>query len=171
MQNKVNDVIGTSGFVSTSALSDALQPYATSASMFAAVGDVQSDVDSAIASINVCARYETEVVNGERVPKNYGTSGNPKYRMESAASIYADQIDISAAHKLTISAADQIDISSSALNAILGNFTVQAENIDFSAYNISLDAQNGEMWLGGGAGNYRAIVAPTEISVGTEGYN
>lgn len=133
VQSKVNEVIGESGFVSTSALQDALQPYATSASMFAAVGDVQSDVDSAIASINVCARYETEVVNGERVPKNYGTTGNPKYRMESAASIYADQIELSAAHKLNISAADQINITSSALNAVLGNATINANSIDFTA--------------------------------------
>lgn len=140
VQSKVNEVIGESGFVSTSALQDALQPYATSASMFAAVGDVQSDVDSAIASINVCARYETEVVNGKRVPKNYGTTGNPKYRMESAASIYADQIDISAAHKLNISAADQINIASGVLNAILDDASISANKISLTSATTFLDS-------------------------------
>jgi len=64
-----------------------------------------------------------------------------------------------------------VEISADKINFESGNFSVDAQNIDFSAYNMSLDSTNGEMWLGGGQGNYRTVIAPTEISTGIEGAN
>lgn len=168
VQNKVDNIIETSGFVSTSALQDALQPYATSATMYAAVGDVQSDVDSAIASINVSARYETEIVNGVRVPKNYGTSANPKYKMESACSISADNVDFTA-QNFTIDS-DRINLNGEAIfDALNASHLVSSGSAyaDDVTKNISIDASHiqftGVSYIGNNSGESNATLSQEGI--------
>lgn len=90
---------------------------------------ISSADEIAIAAATLNAILDSATIKANKV--NWNVSGY---------TIDADKIVLSANHKLAISSANQLDISAATLNAILGDATISADNIDFTANNFSIDA-------------------------------
>lgn len=110
------------GSMSDSDKDIAFASFATKAALDNVEASMTSSLEDVTASIALCVKKNDSGV------------------IESTAKINANQINIDADHRLKITAANQIDISTNTLSALLENVVIDAGSVDFTARNFTIDA-------------------------------